>query len=209
MKKNKIVSTEDQLRELFREDDFLDVEPPDDFVQNVMGSLPNRTPETSSGFDRFSRVMRSCWELFSNPVTVNISPLQIAASLAVVLCSISFLYDLPYRKQGRLVEAVHTTPVGLRLKAVSFALPDPDRKFSSAVVIGSFNKWQSQGFEMSYDEEKDAWVLEHELPPGDYEYVFLVDGDAPMPDPRAAFYVQDNFGNKNALLQVGGVMHDL
>lgn len=209
MKKNKIICTEDQLRKLFREDDFLDVEPPDDFVLNVMGNLQNKAPEASSGFDRFSRVIRSCWNLFSNPVTVNISPLQIATSLAIVLCSISFLYDVPYKKQGRLVEAIHTAPVGLRLKAVSFALPDPERKFSSAVVIGSFNKWQSHGFEMSYNEEKESWVLEHELPPGDYEYVFLVDGDAPMPDPRAAFYVQDSFGNKNALLQVGGAQYDL
>ncbi|MEZ0576752.1 hypothetical protein ACAG65_12090 [Halodesulfovibrio aestuarii] len=209
MKKNKTVTTEERLRKLFHEDGFLDVEPPDNFLENVMGNLPNKVPTTLSPFDRFSRGIRNCWSIFSNPITVNISPLQVTASFALIFCCISFLYDTPYRKQGRLVNAVQTTPVALQLKAVSFALPDPDRKFSSAVVIGSFNKWQSQGFEMSYNEEKEAWVLEHELPPGDYEYVFLVNGDAPLPDPRAAFYVHDSFGNKNALLQVGGVLHDL
>jgi len=52
-------------------------------------------------------------------------------------------------------------------------------------------------------------VLEHALPSGDYEYVFLVNGESSMPDPRAVFYVQDSFGNKNSLLQVSGVQHEL
>jgi 1,4-alpha-glucan branching enzyme len=95
------------------------------------------------------------------------------------------------------------------LKPVAFTLHDPHRKFSSAVVIGSFNKWQSRGFEMTYDESQQTWVLEHALPAGDYQYVFLIDGESSMPDPRAVFYIQDSFGNKNSLLQVGGVQHAL
>jgi len=40
------------------------------------------------------------------------------------------------------------------------------------------------------------------LPPGNYEYVFVVDGERWVADPRAARYRPDGFGNNNAMLTV-------
>lgn len=206
---NRKNTIEKQLRTLFQEDEFADVNPPEDFLQNVMQQLPKRTSEPVSFFSKCGQLGQRLWNTLTRPMTISVSPMQVAASLAVVLYSVSFVYDLPKGKENKMVKAVPLASEVGHLKPVSFALYDPDRNFTSAVVIGSFNKWQSRGFEMSYDKVQEAWVLEHELPPGEYEYVFLVNGEAPMPDPRAVFYVQDSFGNKNSLLQVGGVQHEL
>lgn len=50
-----------------------------------------------------------------------------------------------------------------------------------------------------------AWIAEVRLPPGDYEYVFVVDDERWVADPRAGRYRDDGFGNRNAVLTVPSV----
>ena len=47
------------------------------------------------------------------------------------------------------------------------------------------------------------WVKELALPPGDYEYRFVVDG-AWIPDPLAKETVPNPFGEMNSVLKVNG-----
>ena len=199
---------EDQLRSVLSEE-FSDVNPPENFTQNVMSQLPKKTSNSVTLSKKIEQLSRCIWNIFTRPMTVSASPLQILASAAVIFCGVFVLANMSLDNMESRHSGLQPTLTTSSLKRVAFALPDPDRKFSSAVVIGSFNKWQSQGFEMHYDESQEAWVLEHALASGDYEYVFLVNGESSMPDPRAVFYVQDSFGNKNSLLQVSGVQHEL
>ena len=57
---------------------------------------------------------------------------------------------------------------------------------------------------MQYDPEAGAWVLETRLPPGDHEYVFLVDGRQLVADPHAQVTRDDGFGNTNSIVFVDG-----
>lgn len=191
---------EQQLRNIFSEE-FIDIDPPENFTENILAKLPEVESRTS--YQSFKHICGGMWDKITRPITFSFSPLQLAVVLIVFCGSAVVFAPLNFSK-------VASRPVTMvKQQPVRFALYDPEQKFSSAVVIGSFNKWQSRGFEMSYDEQQKTWILEHELPEGDYEYVFLVNGESSIPDPRALFYVQDNFGNKNSLIQVGGVRHDL
>lgn len=213
MDKDKLQALENDIRKAFEEQSALqDVQPPADFLRSVMDKLPEQAGAQATTASFSSRVRESVHAFFrmlQRPVTLRVTPLQVAASLALVLCSVvmaDFVSDMGNGTSRRIAAHSSDTPQSL---AVNFTLPDPDRTFVSAAVIGSFNKWEEKGFEMTYNVEQQAWVLQHELPPGDYKYVFLVNGNAPVVDPHAVFYVQDSFGNRNALLQVGGVQHEV
>ena len=93
---------------------------------------------------------------------------------------------------------------GIRMAAVRFVLRDEGMKASNVAVIGSFNNWKAERSVMWYDQEEKAWTLEAKLPPGDHEYLFLVDGKNLVPDPRAAMTRDDGFGNRNSIMFVNG-----
>jgi len=57
---------------------------------------------------------------------------------------------------------------------------------------------------MWYSVEAGAWMLEAELPPGDHEYLFLVNGERLVPDPLAPLTRDDGFGNRNSIMFVVG-----
>ena len=70
-------------------------------------------------------------------------------------------------------------------------------------LTGDFNQWQAS---MPLRKKADGtWVAELPLAPGNYEYVFVVDGERWVADPRAASYRNDGFGNRNAVLSVQSI----
>lgn len=73
----------------------------------------------------------------------------------------------------------------------------------AVAVIGDFSRWRSP---VSLRRDADGvWRTEVALPPGSYEYVFVVDGDRWVSDPRADYRRQDGFGNNNAVVVVPSV----
>jgi 1,4-alpha-glucan branching enzyme len=67
----------------------------------------------------------------------------------------------------------------------------------SVAVAGSFNEWHQTSHPMVFD-GKDTWHFELELPSGNYEYRFIVDGDW-CDDPEATLRVANPFGGENAV----------
>lgn len=67
-------------------------------------------------------------------------------------------------------------------------------------VSGSFNGWHLQATPM-IAQDKGLWVTELVLPPGRYEYRFLVDGQW-TDDPQAKEKVFNPYGGQNAVLMV-------
>lgn len=88
------------------------------------------------------------------------------------------------------------------LTPVQFALAAPGAQ--RVAVIGSFNNWNGTGWEMRRDPATGIWSLSTALPSGSFEYVFLVDGAATLPDPAAPQSADDGFGSRNSLLLVRG-----
>lgn len=97
--------------------------------------------------------------------------------------------------EHRLI-AEHSSAETVRKAPVRIHAPQANR----VVVTGSFNGWTSAGVALTANDH-GWWMTELELPPGRYEYRFLVDGEwANGPD--ADGYAANPFGSLNCVLVV-------
>lgn len=162
-----------------------DLEVPADLLTSVMGAIQQRRLPWYRRFYNWTKVPRS----------FTFTPLQIAASAALLIfCTTFIVAQFLGREQQHLAQS-HDQRI-----PVVFTLNLPDAQ--SVAVVGSFNQWHPQGFEM-HDADHHHWTLTMELPEGRYEYAFLVDGKKMVPDPHAHLYQNDGFGNRNAVLILG------
>jgi 1,4-alpha-glucan branching enzyme len=84
-------------------------------------------------------------------------------------------------------------------KPVDFCFNLPGAK--SAAVAGTFNGWDLSRTPLSKD-ASGGWKATVWLPPGRYEYRFVVDGAQWFSDPRALEAVPNTFGSTNSVLVV-------
>lgn len=71
----------------------------------------------------------------------------------------------------------------------------------SVAIAGTFNEWKPSATPMIALGE-GRWAKDLALPPGDYEYCLVVDGEW-TPDPLAAETVPNPFGGVNSVRKVG------
>jgi len=83
-------------------------------------------------------------------------------------------------------------------RTVELQLSAPQAK--SVNVCGTFNGWRTNAGRMTKD-FRGTWKGSMQLKPGKYEYRFFVDGQW-VDDPRAKKTVANQFGSKNAVLEV-------
>lgn len=81
---------------------------------------------------------------------------------------------------------------------VSLKLVAPGAK--QVFVAGSFNDWHAAAIPLRYSPGGE-WRGELKLPPGRYEYLFVVDGKW-MPDPAARETAPNPFGGTNCVISV-------
>jgi len=77
-----------------------------------------------------------------------------------------------------------------------------DPKAKSVFVAGTFNDWHPQVTEM-LNIEDGRWAKELTLPPGNYEYRLVVDGQWAT-DPGCPESVPNPYGGRNSVLIVPG-----
>lgn len=82
---------------------------------------------------------------------------------------------------------------------VRFEFQAPDAR--GVALAGSFNDWDQTAIPLSRSD--GVWSVTVPLAPGEYEYLFVVDGDRWLPDPRAHAQVDDGFGQSNSVIAVG------
>ena len=87
---------------------------------------------------------------------------------------------------------------GPPLVPVRFEFSHPTAKTVS--IAGSFNDWHPTAKSMHFSGH-GRWLKEAFLPPGNYEYCLVVDGQW-MPDPLAQETVTNPFGGRNSVLKV-------
>ncbi len=79
---------------------------------------------------------------------------------------------------------------------------DPDNaNYNSVKVRGTLNYWNAMLSTMKKDAD-GIWLEEFELPPGEYQYLLVVDGKE-IRDPASTDSVDNNIGGYNSLLRVG------
>jgi hypothetical protein len=84
-------------------------------------------------------------------------------------------------------------------EGVMFALDAPQSK--EVRVTGEFTNWSRDGMPMEKDGEDGLWKAVVDIPPGEYEYRFIVDG-VWIRDPNNKDYIRNEFGQENSLLIV-------
>jgi hypothetical protein len=72
----------------------------------------------------------------------------------------------------------------------------------SVSVVGDFNGWAKHATPLSPVGRHGVWVAEVPLPPGRYEYAFIVDGKQWIPDPLA-IQRADDFDTHSSVVTLG------
>lgn len=125
------------------------------------------------------------------PRPIRVSPLAGLAAAAVI----ALLILLPYRQDT-------TPPAGPaagQTVFVQFVLDAPTAH--SVAVAGDFNSWNPQ-LVLNDADGDGVWTGRVALEPGVHQYMFVIDGSQWLSDPQADRYVDDGFGNRNAVLVI-------
>jgi hypothetical protein len=141
------------------------------------------------------------WRWFVEPRRVALRP-ALAAAAMVALVVLTSLVTLEIGRRGRgapLAAPAAEVPAGTVL--VRFELQAPDAR--RVALAGSFNEWNDSTIVFTRGGAAGVWAVTIALPPGRYQYLFVVDGERWMPDPGAHAQVEDEFGQQNSLLVVG------
>jgi hypothetical protein len=143
---------------------------------------------------------RAWWRWFVQPRRIVVRPV-LAAAAAVVLVVLSAVVarlagptHAPVASQPRTASA--TGSVLVRFEYVAPAA-------HQVTLAGSFNGWNDSTIAFTRGTQPGVWSVTVALPPGEYQYLFVVDGERWIPDPAAHAQVEDDFGQRNSLLVVG------
>jgi hypothetical protein len=158
----------------------------------VMRNLPARRP----GVGR--RVLQ--WVV--RPRTVQLRPvtvggLAVAAVLALLLIPGERAPELS-PDTGPTVQATSQRDADGRVY-VQFMYVAPEA--GTVAVAGDFNDWSGEGYHLEDGDGDGIWTGSLPISPGLHKYMFVVDGEWTT-DPEADRYVDDGFGNRNALIEV-------
>ncbi|MFC1817278.1 isoamylase early set domain-containing protein [Thermodesulfobacteriota bacterium] len=87
----------------------------------------------------------------------------------------------------------------IKRKRVSFSIEAPVAE--QVVLMGDFNKWDPNVHPMK-NHGNGIWTKSVIIPPGEYEYKFLIDGDW-KEDPGNEKTCPNCFGTLNSILNLG------
>jgi hypothetical protein len=141
---------------------------------------------------------RAAWRWFVEPVFRVRPALAAAAAVALIALSSAITLWVGGGKAGTMVGA-SATGTGTVLVRFELVAPDAHR----VALAGSFNEWNDSTLVFTHGADPGLWTVTVALRPGEYQYMFVVDGRRWIPDPAAHAQVQDDFGQANSLLVVG------
>jgi hypothetical protein len=155
-------------------------------VNDVMRALPS--PRVSP----WQRVLS--WLVTPRPIRIApLTPLAVAMGALAMIIIAPRADDAPVVTPTAAAEVVPTVYVQFALTA---------NGAQSVSVAGDFNNWSKESGELRDPDGDGVWVGMVPVQPGVHKYMFVVDGESWVTDPRAEGYVDDGFGGKNALLAV-------
>ena len=134
--------------------------------------------------------LRRAVDWWLRPRSVRVSPAL--GALAVVASSVLFLL-WPAGPDG--ASANDAGEVVTR-----FVLVAPGA--TSVQLTGDFLSWSRDGIELEDLRGTGVWTADVPLPPGVYQYGFVIDGSRWVPDPTALSQVDDGFGQMNSVVIV-------
>lgn len=142
--------------------------------------------------------LRKLYMRMTTPMTFSLSPLTASVAAAFLILSGGYMYNAIIHGHLR---SPTTRQVSGHVPVV-FRYQVPEAR--SVSVIGTFNHWDSKGYEMVQGPETGSWTIRVDLPPGKHDYVFLVNGKEIAPDPHADISKADDYGHRNSILFIKG-----
>ncbi len=143
---------------------------------------------------RRSAVRRAA-EWAVRPRSVRVSPLAGLAAAA----ALAFIVLLPRSEAPAPGSEPATGPAAVATIYVQFMLEAPSAQ--SVAVAGDFNSWSPE-LALTDPDGDGIWTGRVALRPGVHQYMFVIDGSQWLTDPEAGRYVDDGFGNRNAVLVI-------
>ena len=122
---------------------------------------------------------------------------RIAASVAGTALVLVGLIAL-VQTRGQPEAAAPTPIITAARREISTTLTLEASGASRVEVAGSWNGWSPERMQQS----GGTFIHQLTLPPGRYEYMFLVDGHIWRSDPTAALSRDDGFGHINSILNI-------
>jgi hypothetical protein len=157
----------------------------------VMAEIAAERPRSSSG--GLAWLVRP--SLSVSPLAVGLAAAAMIAALLLVARDGAPGAD----PAGPAAAAPNVAPPVEQVVYVQFVLEAPTAR--SVAVAGDFNGWD--GSHQLEDPDGDGvWTGRIAIQPGVHEYMFVVDGNDWVTDPRAGRWSDDGFGNRNAVLAV-------
>jgi hypothetical protein len=136
------------------------------------------------------------WMLESRLALRPVVAVAAAVALVVLSAGVTAILQPPTRPAAQ-----PTAGPGPGTVLVRFELDAPGAR--SVSLAGSFNGWNDSTIAFSRSADGARWTVTVALPPGEHQYLFVVDGHRWVPDPAAHAQVQDEFGQTNSVLVVG------
>ena len=131
---------------------------------------------------------RRAADWLTRPRVIRVAPAPAFAAFALLLLMAAF----PWLRGSSPAPADDTVYVQLFLEAPAA---------SSVAIAGDFNGW-SPTINLEDRDGDGVWSGRLAVPPGIYEYMFVLDGSRWVTDPHAEWYSDDGFGNRNAVLAI-------
>jgi 1,4-alpha-glucan branching enzyme len=85
------------------------------------------------------------------------------------------------------------------LRSIVLAVLAPDAQ--SVSVVGEFNDWQTASHPLKQS-DGETWQITLQLPPGTYQYKFVIDGTRWEDDADNPKRMMNEFGTSNSILDV-------
>ncbi len=125
-------------------------------------------------------------------------------NMAGALAAACVVAVLAWAVGSAIVKSPQSLPVTAEVKSepvilVRLILSQPQA--ASVAVAGDFNGWNPDRTPLQRT-DGGMWTATIPLPPGRYQYMFVIDGKQWMADPLAAEDAVDGFGSQNAVLDV-------
>jgi hypothetical protein len=169
-----------------------DVAPPPSLVAGVMRRIEEPRPP-------------SLWRWLQRPfvIRVRLTPMSAgAAALGMALVAVLLVrVSASPRALPTVAVAVAPAPAVMPDQQVRVRFQLQARGARRVALAGSFNQWRPDDIVLDRSSADGVFVGTLELPPGDYEYMFVVDGKW-MTDPAAGERRDDGFGRQNSLLRL-------
>jgi hypothetical protein len=144
---------------------------------------------------------RAAWRWFVQSRLALRPVVAAAAAVALVIVSVAVTLTTQPPNRSTAQPPAGQGGAGPGSVLVRFEFDAPGAR--SVALAGSFNGWSDSAVAFSRSAETGRWTVTVALPPGEHQYLFVVDGERWVPDPAAHAQVRDEFGQSNSVLVVG------